>query len=229
MPLGAAAAIAALTGCAAGTAATSAHAPIATVAASSRLVLRLATGSYATSGPRTTLRGSATPGATVKVDGHHATMHSGHWRWSLALHLGANHVRVSAALPGRAPAVRAITITRLRSPAEIEAQDTLRREAEARALAAHEAEAAARARREAEARAREQPSGAAKSPEGETTAACTNGTYVNAAGNTVCKPEQSPTAPAGATAKCEDGTYSFSESRSGTCSHHGGVAEWLSG
>jgi Protein of unknown function (DUF3761) len=56
---------------------------------------------------------------------------------------------------------------------------------------------------------------------------CTSGTYVNAAGNTVCKPEESPTQPAGATARCEDGTYSFSESRSGTCSHHGGVAQWL--
>jgi hypothetical protein len=59
-------------------------------------------------------------------------------------------------------------------------------------------------------------------------AECTNGTYVNAAGNTVCSPEESPDGPpAGATAKCEDGTYSFSESRSGTCSHHGGVGEWL--
>jgi hypothetical protein len=56
---------------------------------------------------------------------------------------------------------------------------------------------------------------------------CTNGTYVNSAGNTVCSPEESPTQPAGATAECEDGTYSFSESRSGTCSHHGGVAKWL--
>ena len=33
--------------------------------------------------------------------------------------------------------------------------------------------------------------------------------------------------PAGATAVCGDGTYSFSMHRSGTCSHHGGVAEWL--
>lgn len=32
--------------------------------------------------------------------------------------------------------------------------------------------------------------------------------------------------PAGATAKCNDGTYSFSQNRQGTCSHHGGVAEW---
>lgn len=36
------------------------------------------------------------------------------------------------------------------------------------------------------------------------------------------------TVPAGATARCRDGTYSFSQSRSGTCSRHGGVAEWIS-
>jgi hypothetical protein len=35
--------------------------------------------------------------------------------------------------------------------------------------------------------------------------------------------------PPGATAKCRDGTYSYSQHRSGTCSHHGGVAEWLNG
>ena len=34
-------------------------------------------------------------------------------------------------------------------------------------------------------------------------------------------------APPGATALCRDGTYSFSKSRRGTCSHHGGVAKWL--
>jgi len=34
-------------------------------------------------------------------------------------------------------------------------------------------------------------------------------------------------APAGASAQCRDGTYSFSRSRRGTCSHHGGVARWL--
>ena len=35
--------------------------------------------------------------------------------------------------------------------------------------------------------------------------------------------------PAGATARCRDGTYSFSQHRSGTCSDHGGVAAWLGG
>jgi hypothetical protein len=33
--------------------------------------------------------------------------------------------------------------------------------------------------------------------------------------------------PPGATARCRDGSYSFSQHRSGTCSHHGGVAVWL--
>ncbi len=35
--------------------------------------------------------------------------------------------------------------------------------------------------------------------------------------------------PPGATAVCRDGTYSFSQHHSGTCSHHGGVAKWLDG
>jgi hypothetical protein len=34
-------------------------------------------------------------------------------------------------------------------------------------------------------------------------------------------------APAGATAKCKDGSYSMSKGHSGACSHHGGVANWL--
>ena len=33
--------------------------------------------------------------------------------------------------------------------------------------------------------------------------------------------------PEGATAHCRDGTFSFSRTRQGTCSHPGGVAEWL--
>lgn len=56
---------------------------------------------------------------------------------------------------------------------------------------------------------------------------CGNGTYVNSAGNTVCSPYSSPSPPEGATAQCGDGTYSFSQSHSGTCSHHGGVSVWL--
>lgn len=40
-------------------------------------------------------------------------------------------------------------------------------------------------------------------------------------------PSYPDNASVGATAICRDGTYSFSASRSGTCSHHGGVAQWL--
>jgi uncharacterized protein YraI len=41
------------------------------------------------------------------------------------------------------------------------------------------------------------------------------------------RPIRSNTVPSGASARCNDGTYSFSQNRRGTCSHHGGVAEWL--
>jgi hypothetical protein len=57
---------------------------------------------------------------------------------------------------------------------------------------------------------------------------CTNnGTYVNSKGQTVQRPENCSGPPKGATAQCRDGSYSFSKSRRGTCSHHGGVAKWL--
>ena len=36
-------------------------------------------------------------------------------------------------------------------------------------------------------------------------------------------------APPGATARCNDGTYSYAVHHQGACSHHGGVAVWLDG
>lgn len=51
--------------------------------------------------------------------------------------------------------------------------------------------------------------------------------YTNSKGERVQSPTHYNKAPAGATAICRDGTYSFSRSRRGTCSHHGGVARWL--
>ena len=54
-----------------------------------------------------------------------------------------------------------------------------------------------------------------------------NNYYVNSNGESVHGPAYSNSAPAGATAQCRDGTYSFSEHRSGTCSRHGGVGTWL--
>lgn len=56
---------------------------------------------------------------------------------------------------------------------------------------------------------------------------CPNGTYVNSAGNTVCSPSTTPATGISPTAICRDGSYSYSQSRSGTCSHHGGVETWL--
>ena len=51
--------------------------------------------------------------------------------------------------------------------------------------------------------------------------------YRNVEGVRVQSPTHYHSIPAGATAICNDGTYSFSRNRRGTCSHHGGVAVWL--
>lgn len=53
---------------------------------------------------------------------------------------------------------------------------------------------------------------------------CGADTYANSRGNCVHRPVKANRAPAGATARCRDGSYSFSQSRRGTCSWHGGVA-----
>ncbi|OIQ78755.1 hypothetical protein GALL_395370 [mine drainage metagenome] len=50
--------------------------------------------------------------------------------------------------------------------------------------------------------------------------------YTNSSGHEVHRPEHAKKRPAGATAKCRDGEYSFSQHHRGTCSGHGGVAEW---
>jgi len=56
---------------------------------------------------------------------------------------------------------------------------------------------------------------------------CSSGYYLNTGGNCVKRPTAASQVPAGATARCRDGSYSFSQSRRGTCSHHGGVWTWL--
>jgi hypothetical protein len=55
------------------------------------------------------------------------------------------------------------------------------------------------------------------------------GSYINSTGNTVHRPAHTVSGdiPPGASAQCRDGSYSFSQHHSGTCSHHGGVARWL--
>lgn len=56
-----------------------------------------------------------------------------------------------------------------------------------------------------------------------------HGMYLNRSGQRVHSPAHTTdgAVPPGASAQCRDGTYSFSQRRSGTCSHHGGVASWL--
>jgi Protein of unknown function (DUF3761) len=69
-------------------------------------------------------------------------------------------------------------------------------------------------------------------------AGCGTGYYTNSDGQCVPDPSSGPPPggspgflgggpPAGATAICQDGDYSFSTHHSGTCSGHGGVRQWL--
>jgi Protein of unknown function (DUF3761) len=60
-----------------------------------------------------------------------------------------------------------------------------------------------------------------------TAAAASDDAYVNRDGQVVHRPVRASHAPAGATARCRDGSWSFSLHHRGTCSHHGGVSTWL--
>lgn len=52
-------------------------------------------------------------------------------------------------------------------------------------------------------------------------------TYINKYGDEVSMPVYTDEQPEDATARCQNGSYSFSQHRSGTCSREGGVDEWL--
>lgn len=52
------------------------------------------------------------------------------------------------------------------------------------------------------------------------------GYYTNVDGVRVHRPIRASRPPAGWSARCRDGTYSFSLHRRGTCSRHGGVGMW---
>jgi hypothetical protein len=56
-----------------------------------------------------------------------------------------------------------------------------------------------------------------------------HGYYLNKTGQSVHQPAHSldGEVPTGASARCRDGNYSFSQHSSGTCSGHGGVDDWL--
>jgi hypothetical protein len=55
-------------------------------------------------------------------------------------------------------------------------------------------------------------------------ATCKRHYYKNVSGTCVHSPTSNSI---GATAKCRDETYSYSQHVSGTCSRHGGVARWI--
>jgi hypothetical protein len=71
------------------------------------------------------------------------------------------------------------------------------------------------------------PAAAASAAPAATTAAAPAAAKSSTASKSAPTSPASNTDPTGATAKCKDGTYSKSQHHSGTCSSHGGVAEWL--
>lgn len=56
---------------------------------------------------------------------------------------------------------------------------------------------------------------------------CLNGSYMASDGRQVCSAVYSAGIPAGATAYCNDGTYSFNRDDTSVCSRHGGVQTTL--
>lgn len=70
------------------------------------------------------------------------------------------------------------------------------------------------------------PAGVAPSAAGAASS-CFGDYYLDSSGVCVHRPATAAGPPVGATAQCQDGVYSFSQHRRGTCSGHGGVARWL--
>jgi hypothetical protein len=68
---------------------------------------------------------------------------------------------------------------------------------------------------------------AAPARSAQESSSCDGDYYRNSDGNCVHRPQQAAAPLPGATARCNDGTYSFSQHRQGTCSGHRGVAQWL--
>jgi hypothetical protein len=190
--------------------------------------LHLNEGNYSVWTREAAISGTVTRDASVTVNGQQVPIHGGRWREPLHLHIGDNPIAVVATMDGRAPAESTIHLIRHHSTAELAALAAVH--------ARHEREGAetrARIQRLKDETEREETppeETEEETPEGEYSGAeCPNGTYENSNGNTICDPytPENGERPAGATAECEDGTYSFSEHHSGTCSGHGGVREWL--
>ncbi len=87
------------------------------VASTALVTLRLDAGSYSLADSTTTIRGAATRGARVTVNGHRAPLHGRRWSRTLQLHLGPNRVTVKATLLGHPTARKSITVTREKTAA----------------------------------------------------------------------------------------------------------------
>jgi len=196
------------------------------------VALHLNEGNYSVWSAGTAISGTVARGASVTVDGRSVPIHGGRWRETVHLHIGANPIAVVATMTGLAPAESTVRVVRHHTTAELEAKAKARAQ-RAEAEQRHQAEVRERIerlKRETPEETPEQATPEEETPEeGSSAGECPNGTYENSNGNTVCKPytPENGEQPAGATAECEDGTYSFSEHRSGTCSGHGGVKRWL--
>lgn len=192
--------------------------------------LHLNEGNYSVWAPGAAISGTVTSGASVTVNGQSVQVHGGHWRDPLHLQIGPNTIAVVATMAGRTTADSSIQVIRHHTAVELEAEARARAQREEQAKQHREAELE---RLKSETPSEKTPSEETPSeetPERESSPGeCPNGTYENSSGNTICKPyaPENGEKPAGATAQCEDGTYSFSEHHSGTCSGHGGVKEWL--
>jgi hypothetical protein len=76
--------------------------------------------------------------------------------------------------------------------------------------------------------AKTSPAPASSAPTKTTTASPTPTTTTSTSSGSVAGKSET-TDPTGAIAKCKDGLYSHSKTHTGTCSRHGGVAQWLDG
>jgi hypothetical protein len=166
--------------------------------------------------------GANAPATPVTVNGAPAAVGD-------ASSLAASPTSTPGAVAAAAPVVDAPVLDT--PDLEAPALDTSSARAPQRALAAGAPAAKATASRSVASKttATAKPSAPSKAPASKKPpSSCDSSThYVNDSGNCVLRPVAAPKAPAGATAKCEDGTYSSSQHRSGTCSRHGGVAQWL--
>lgn len=94
------------------------------------LALKVDTGDYSLVSSHTTLHGTVTAGATVKVGEQPAHVHGTHWSTTVPLSIGSNAEEVTATMAGHESTSRTVTVTRHHTQAELEAKARATRERE---------------------------------------------------------------------------------------------------